>query len=151
MDQYWPELEWDFRTRLGLRAMDWFDFSKGLSWLEFYRFKQRLGAMPGTAYHSALMRDPELAQVLADEERSRKRGPSKGPSPEGFDPLMHKLTDLEDRLIAVAASFGGGENIQWSPRPKFLFEELADRASRKKARKLVSQLLPYENIELIED
>lgn len=127
--------------------MDWFTFSK--DWRELYRLKQRLGV--GSALHSAMSNDPDVAQQIADYQRANRGVKSKYPAAEGFDALMHKLTDVEDRLIVVAHSFGGdGSGIQWTPRPRFLSDDIADYESKKKSRKLQAMLVPHDNIQLLD-
>ena len=124
--------------------MEWFEGKR--DWREFYRLKTRFGL--GSAFHSAVSNDPEMATAVAEKKRAT-RGEKAGPPPaEGFTPLMHKLTDLQDGLIAVAHSFGGDSSgIVWSPRPVYLSDELAEQASRRKSRNLLKQLLPHENID----
>lgn len=128
----------------GVRAMDWIDGKR--DWREFYRLRE--GLKRGTETHTAMANDPEFAEATAKEIRKSRGGKSAPLSPAGWDDFMHKLADIEDRLIVVSSSFGGGSNVQFTERPKYLAQELAEQMSRKASRTLAAGLLPHENIDI---
>lgn len=136
VEWYWTEHEWDFANLLNIRAMDWFEHKR--DWREFFRLKQRFGQ--GSATHTAYANDPEIAAETADWMRKNKDKRTEI-NPEGFDAVMHKLCDLEDRLSAVAASFGGGD-VTPTRRPVYLAQKLKTEKSRSNTRKRIAQLVP---------
>ena len=146
VDKFWPQLEQDFALVYRMRAMDWFDTDR--DWREFYRLKQKFGR--GTESHTAMMNDDEVAQEIAEWQRnSKQRGPANPPA-NGFTDLMHKLADIEDKLLVVAHSMGGDGNIQWTPRPKYKSDEIADYLSKKNSRRIQAMLVPHDNIQQLE-
>lgn len=146
VDKYWPQLEQDFANIYKIRAMDWFDTDR--DWREFYRLKQLFRR--GSETHTAMMNDEETAQMLAEWQRSNKHKAATTPPPNGFTDLMHKLTDIEDKLLLVAHSFGGDGNIQWTPRPKYRSDEIAAYMSKKNSRRIQAMLVPHDNIQLLD-
>lgn len=150
---YWDELEFDFQTQFGLRAMDWIAGKK--DWREFYRFKARLGQ--GTEYFAAVVNDPVIAQQMADEMDANRfnEKPAKGsktPPVAGWFPWRDELADLKDHLIALRAAQTGAKphEIQFTPRPVYLVEEIRRAKARKRLRKATSLLLPHQKFENID-
>lgn len=141
VDKFWPMLERDFAKIYQIRAMEWFE--KKRDWRELYRLRQGLGV--GTEWHTAMANDPDVALEIARHQRDHPPKSSK-PSPVGFDPIMHKLTDLDDRLQIVAASFGGG-NFTPAPRPEYESDRAARYLSKKNSRRIQAMLVPHDNIE----
>lgn len=127
----------------GIRAMEWFEGSR--DWREFYRLKQGFG--PGTATYTALMNDPEIARELAVQRRAARKSDKSGrprvPA-EGFDRYVSEFTDLKDMIAAVASSFGGGTPT-FSPRPRYLVDDIEEQISRQKSRSLIAELIPDES------
>lgn len=77
---------------LGVDALDWI---RGLRpWPQFFRFYHRCCRRVGSACHSALLTDPELA------EQAAKLPKSKNPPAFGFSAEIHALRDIADLLIA---------------------------------------------------
>lgn len=118
--------------------MDWVAGKK--DWREFYRLKEGLGL--GTAYYSAKANNTELAEELAKQPVPKNAGPPEVDA-EGFDPLMYRLAAIEDRLIVLAAQQSGdGKQPAFTPRPVFAVEKIRKRESKKRIRKMISQLVP---------
>lgn len=103
-------MEWDFQDILGLNALDW--VARKRDWRQFFRFRDRIGLIAGSAYHSALLLDPELAR------QTRKMPKAKAPQLFRFDNTMHRLTDIGDIVLKTAIARGGGDPDAVSlPRP----------------------------------
>lgn len=92
--------------------------------------------------------DPELAEEWAKQPAP----PPSGPSMTGFTPLISKLTDLEDQLIALRASFSAeaAAEVKFVERPVPLYVQARERVrkniSREKRQKALSQLLPGQEV-----
>lgn len=149
IDRYWPELEWDFQTQLGLRAMDWIAGEK--DWREFYRLKSRFGM--GTAYFNAVANDPEVAAQLAEEMAAKGRSANTAPSSEGWFPWKDDVADLKDHLTAIRGAITGAKahELSFVVRPEFEFDRIRRRKAVKKLRAAQSILLPHKNIQLLND
>ncbi|MFC8531937.1 hypothetical protein [Nocardia sp. NPDC057227] len=75
-------------------ALDW--IRRKRSWPQFFRFARKLARIPGTAYNSALMLDPKLAEL-------RKGLPkAKNPPLFGWTAEMHLLADAVDIALKKA-------------------------------------------------
>lgn len=150
IDKHWGELEWDFQTILNLRAMDWIEGKK--DWREFYRLKSRLGM--GTEYFSAVVNDPEIAQVMADQleaDPERRKGPTNPPAA-GWFPWKDDMADIKDHLIALRAVTAGAKSheVQFTKRPVFEVERIRRQKAVKRLRKATSMLLPHQNINVFD-
>lgn len=124
--------------------MDWIAGKR--DWRQFWRFKDQLG--PGSRYLSKLLMDPELAEEWAKQPIPVATSPSMA----GWTPLISKLTDLEDQLIALRASFSaeGAAEVKFVERPVPLYvqarERLRKNISREKRHMALSQLLPGQEV-----
>ncbi|MFC9432682.1 hypothetical protein [Nocardia sp. NPDC057030] len=74
--------------------MDWIARKK--DWRQFFRFEERINRFVGSAYHSALLLDPDLA--AAGDKAPRQTHPPLW----RFSNQMHLLTDIGDILYKQA-------------------------------------------------
>lgn len=101
------------------------------------RFRGKIGRIVGSAYHSALLLDPELA------EAAEKLPKSKYPPPFRFDSVMHRLTDMADIAYKTAVAQGRGDPTSVSlPRPWTASDELSAEKKRAYFSHIHSKAMP---------
>lgn len=89
------------------------------------------------------MADPDLAEVWARQPVPKRRGPSL----RGWTPLVSKLTDLEDQVIALRATMSsGGSDVTFSERPVPAYVAVRERIAREKRTSALSVLLPGQEV-----
>lgn len=86
--------------------MEW--IARQRDWRQFFRFAIRVAAVTGSAYQSALLLDPEIAQATRGAPRM------KNPALFRFTNVMHLLTDIGDILYKQAAKDPATASL---PRP----------------------------------
>jgi hypothetical protein len=86
--------------------LDW--IARQRDWRQFFRFSSRIASITGTAYHSALLLDPEIA------EYSLGAPAAKNPQLFRFTSQMHLLTDIGDILYKQAVKDPASASL---PRP----------------------------------
>jgi hypothetical protein len=124
-------LEWDFREILHVDALDW--VARKRNWAQFLRFTDMLSRRPGSAYHSALMLNPELAV----ERKKLKK--AKNPQLFGWTSEMHLLADIADILYKTAAH---DPNVAL-PRPLTALDHLSLMRRQAAMNRTVMQFSPH--------
>jgi len=106
-------------------------------WATLWEFLERLQAEPGTAYHSALLSDPAVAEQLADLESTISTPPL-----EGYSTLHSRLDDVLDRLGQLVWAQAGADPTAAPAvtRPVYPHIEIREHRRRAGMRALEMQL-----------
>lgn len=116
----------------GLDALDWI---RGLKpWSQFFRHYYSCCREIGSACHSALLTDPELAVEAA------KLPKSKNPPALGFTAELHALRDIADLIIAQIAK---DPRASMLPRPLTGADILSLQKRQAGMNRLISTFSPH--------
>ena len=115
MDRYGEAIEYDLHVHYRL---DLIDFFRGrYSWRKLRNLLHRLPV--NSAFTEARLDDPEVAEVLAQQEEPSGPG---APGLQEFTPVVATLTniyDLQQQMLAALIQLGNGKppSLQPAPRP----------------------------------
>lgn len=95
VEDYWNDIEGDFQEILHLDALDWIRGER--SWPQFFRHYKKVSRRVGSATHSRLLTDPDLAAQLGELPVK------KNPDAEGFTSTHYMLREIQEILLAQKA------------------------------------------------
>ncbi|WP_433568062.1 hypothetical protein ACQP1O_43240 (plasmid) [Nocardia sp. CA-151230] len=131
IDERWDDIDGDFQDILGVDAYDWI---RGLRpWSQFHRHYKRCCRIVGSACHSALLVDPQLAEEAA------KLPKAKNPTAFGFSAEIHALFNICDLIIAQIAK---DPRASMLPRPLTGADILSQQKRQAAMNKLVATFSP---------
>lgn len=134
-------MRYDLHANLGMDLNDWLRGDR--DWRDLLDLLELLP--DGAHYPAALLTDRELAELmLADEDEDvRPPVPDKHPPLRGYTPLIAKLDDVIDILIALQATTAHSDPRKAGrvPRPRTAVDVVRDERDSEVLSGFVDQLL----------